>query len=39
MMSMLVVLPKKQGGLADIEKQATTANITKWTGSLRSQSV
>ena len=38
-MSMLVVLPKKAGGLAALEQQATAANIAKWVGALRSQNV
>ena len=38
-MSMLVVLPKKAGGLAAVEQQATAANIAKWVGALRSQNV
>ena len=38
-LSMLIILPKKSGGLADIEKQATAANLTKWATGLRRQAV
>jgi serpin B len=38
-LSMLVILPKKVDGLADIEKQATSATLTKWAAGLRRQPV
>ena len=38
-LSMLIILPKKVDGLADIEKQATAANLTKWATGLRRQTV
>ena len=36
---MIVILPKKADGLADLEKQATSANLAKWTANLRRQPV
>jgi serpin B len=38
-LSMLILLPKKVDGLADLEKQATAANLAKWSSSLRMQPV
>jgi serpin B len=38
-LSMVIILPKKVDGLADIEKQATAANLTKWATGLRRQAV
>ena len=38
-LSMLIILPKKVDGLADLEKQATPANLTKWATGLRRQTV
>jgi serpin B len=38
-LSMLIVLPRKVDGLAEIEKQATAANIDKWAAGLRRQPV
>ena len=36
---MLIVLPKKADGLADLEKQITAANLAKWSTGLRMQPV
>jgi serpin B len=36
---MLILLPKKIDGLADLEKQVTAANLAKWSSSLRMQPV
>jgi serpin B len=38
-LSMFIVLPKKADGLAEIVKQATAANLTKWASGLRRQQV
>ena len=38
-LSMLIILPRKAEGLADLEKQATAANLTKWATGLRRQPV
>jgi len=36
---MFILLPKKVDGLADPEKQATAANLAKWSTALRMQPV
>ncbi len=36
---MIVILPKKVDGLADLEKEATAANLAQWTRGLRNQIV
>jgi serpin B len=38
-LSMFIILPKKVDGLPAIEKQATAANLAKWTTGLRRQPV
>ncbi len=38
-LSMVVILPKKADGLADVEKTITVENLDKWLPSLRRQSV
>lgn len=38
-LSMLIILPKKADALADLDKQVTAANITKWAAGLRRQTV
>ncbi|HEY4330011.1 MAG TPA: serpin family protein, partial [Phycisphaerae bacterium] len=39
MLSMVIVLPKKVDGLAEVEKEVVAGNVDKWTGSLRRQAV
>jgi serpin B len=38
-LSMLVLLPRKAGGLPDLEKQLTLQNLKQWTKDLRRQEV
>jgi len=38
-LSMLVLLPKKVDGLADLEKQLSSENLGKWSAGLKSQNV
>jgi serpin B len=38
-LSMVVLLPKKVDGLADLEKSLTPANLARWLKALRSQEV
>jgi serpin B len=38
-LTMVVLLPKKAGGLADFEKDLTAEKVTEWVGGLREQEV
>ena len=38
-LSMVVLLPRKQGGLADLEKQMTADTVKQWLGALKAHQV